>query len=100
VITDRDLEVLSALRDHADRGLPWARPRDVGGRSGSHHGKTLMKLERQGLAEVSASVGGYRRTLKYRVTQGGRDVLESVEFARRQEIEGEEGEGGETAVPA
>jgi hypothetical protein len=45
-ITDRDREVLDSLSV-----VDWLRPMDIGGRNGSHHAATLVKLVRYGLVE-------------------------------------------------
>jgi hypothetical protein len=64
VITDRDRQVLNDLSQ-----TEWLRLLDIGGTNGSHHGSTVRKLIRYGLAEKrprGGSIGGMRTTWEYR----------------------------------
>jgi len=62
-LKEHELEVLQELRAIGD----WVTPRQVGGRDGSHHSRTLAKLCRLGLAEKDGSRGGWiRHAYKYR----------------------------------
>lgn len=80
-MTTRQRTVLADLRHFSDASLvhsflpKWARPLDVGGRNGSHHGATLLGLAKAGLAEVKCWRVGSRRTFKYRISQAGREAL-------------------------
>lgn len=47
---EREKQILANLRWFSRNG-EWARAMDVGGRTGSHHSKTLSKLVRMGYAE-------------------------------------------------
>lgn len=82
MINERDREVLSALE--ASQRLSkreWARPMDCGGRDGSHHGATLARLARRGLALRRArptlrnALGPIRTTWEYQISDQGRAAL-------------------------
>lgn len=78
-LTNQQRAVMAAL-DWWDR--EWARPLDLGGRSGSHHSGTLAALERKELVE-SRQRSGYlhRRGSKvYRLTEKGRPVADACDY--------------------
>lgn len=83
-LSKRELATLGELRHFTDQGVKhewhrkWARPLDVGGSNGSHHGATLMKLGRLGLAEVQKWRIGSRHTYYYKISQAGRDMLATL----------------------
>ncbi len=80
-MTGRQRDVLAALCRHTDNGIKhdwhrsWARPMDVGGFNGSHHGATLRQLHRMGLAQVDTWRVGERRTFRYKISARGRAAL-------------------------
>lgn len=84
-LTARDLRVLRDLCDFSDNAIRLkfrrksARPMDVGGRNGSHHGATLAKLHALGLAECDRWLIGTRHTNYYRISDAGRKALERHE---------------------
>lgn len=82
-LSDEEKEVLAEaeyIHRRPDQASPrcggggWFKPMNVGGRNGSHHSRTLRKLERKGLIEsermtwAGASSRGSRR---YRITEPG-----------------------------
>lgn len=81
-------EVLAELRAFTDSALmhewhrKWARPLDIGGFSGSHHGRSLAKLAEMGLAERTFNGGYHRKNYAYRISQAGREALAEWELSR------------------
>ena len=83
-MTMRDFNVLLELSVYQafakPIGLPnWARPMDVGGRSGSHHSATLSKCVRYGLAisRQRGALGFSRGSKEYQITEAGLQFLAS-----------------------
>ena len=83
-ITKRDIKTLADL-DAANRHFDemgfregWARPMDCGGSDGSHHGATLAKLARLGLAERKGYTPGCRVVWAYKITAMGREKLSNT----------------------
>lgn len=79
-MTDRDIEVLDALRaatdNHLSVGLTgWVTPLDCGGFNGSDHSYRLSKLAQLGFAEQKRRGGWSRGSKCYRITDVGRIEL-------------------------
>jgi hypothetical protein len=72
-LTDRDLAVLRELSAYPN----GARPMDLGGTNGSHHGATLRKLVQRGLATrtLRSAPGGARASYRYWLSGQGRALL-------------------------
>ena len=82
-LTKRDLETLGDL-EAANRNLTdvghrggWAKPMDCCGSNGSHHGATLAKLAKRGLASRKGYNPGIRPVWTYKITPAGIAVLQS-----------------------
>lgn len=80
-LTDRDYQTLGELeaanRNHTEldyRG-GWAKPLDCGGSNGSHHGITLAKLNRAGLADRKGYNPGCRPVWMYKINEVGKEAL-------------------------
>lgn len=78
LLTPYQAETLKKLQDLSNaRPLDFWRPRDVGAFRNSHHTKTLMNLEKEGLVEkTQLSSGSSRPTYGYRISASGRTTLE------------------------
>lgn len=66
-MTAREKTTIDALAYFCAHSRKWARPLDVGGRSGTHHGATLLRLAKKKLIDVQVYRVCARRTYKYRV---------------------------------
>lgn len=80
LLTSRQLDIVKRLNELSLNASPTAywKPRDLGSFKGSHHAKTLTRLEAQGLVEriALAEEGKSRPHFLYRITDQGRETLE------------------------
>jgi hypothetical protein len=83
---ERAIEVLKDLESFSHRDAAehpeWARPMDVGGRSGTYHSATLDYLFRRGLVErrQRSALNTSRGSWMYRITDAGRAALHLLAF--------------------
>jgi hypothetical protein len=64
-LREHEAETLEDLRATTWRGN-YIQPREIGGRDSSHHGRTLAKLCRRGLAERVEGGGIIKTSWRYR----------------------------------
>jgi hypothetical protein len=88
-LTDRDYEVLGELefatRNHTEVGFRdgWAKPMDCGGTNGSHHGATLVKLAKAGLADKQGYTPGRRAVWMYKINDAGKAAWAQYRASKR-----------------